>query len=34
MKINIYENKKQTSRKAALKAASILNEVIRNKGTV
>lgn len=33
MKINIYENKKQTSRKAALKAASVLSEVIRNKGT-
>jgi len=33
MKINIYENKKQTSKKAALKAASILNNTINQKGT-
>lgn len=33
MKINIYDNKKQTSKKAALKAASILNEIIYQKGT-
>lgn len=32
MKINVYENKKQTSREAALKAASILNKIIRQKG--
>ena len=33
MKINIYENKKLTSKKAALKAASILNNNINQKGT-
>lgn len=33
MKINIYDNKKQTSKKAALKSASLLNEIIRQKGT-
>jgi len=33
MKINIYDNKKQTSKKAALKAASLLNEIIHQKGT-
>ena len=33
MKINIYANKKETSKKAALKAASLLNEIIHQKGT-
>lgn len=33
MKINIYNNKKETSKKAALQAASILNKAIRQKGT-
>ena len=33
MKINIYSNKKETSKKAALKAASLLNETIHKKGT-
>lgn len=33
MKINIYENKKETSKEAALQAASILNEAIHQKGT-
>jgi len=33
MKINIYKNKKETSREAASKAASILNKIIRKKGT-
>jgi len=32
MKINIYNNKKETSKKAALQAASILNKVIHQKG--
>jgi len=32
MKINVYKNKKQTSREAALKTASILNEIICQKG--
>jgi len=34
MKIIIYSNKKETSKKAALKAASILNNTINQKGTV
>jgi glucosamine-6-phosphate deaminase len=33
MKINIYSNKKETSKEAALQAASILNKAIRQKGT-
>ena len=33
MKINIYKNKKETSKEAALQAASILNETINQKGT-
>jgi len=33
MKINIYSNKKETSKKAALQAASIINKAIRQKGT-
>jgi len=33
MELNIYKNKKETSRKAALKAASILNKTIGQKGT-
>ena len=33
MKTNIYKNKKETSKKAALQAASILNKAIRQKGT-
>jgi glucosamine-6-phosphate deaminase len=33
MKTNIYKNKKETSKKAALKAASLLNEIIHQKGT-
>ncbi len=33
MKINIYSNKKETSKKAALKAALLLNEIIYKKGT-
>jgi len=33
MKINIYKNKKETSKEAALQAASILNETINRKGT-
>ncbi|MGB2783037.1 MAG: glucosamine-6-phosphate deaminase [Atribacterota bacterium] len=33
MKINIYQNKKETSKEAALQAASILKEAIRQKGT-
>ena len=32
MKINIYSNKKETSKKAALKAALLLNETIHKKG--
>jgi len=32
MEINIYKNKKETSRKAALKAVSILNKTISQKG--
>ena len=33
MKINIYKNKKETSKEAALQAAFILNETIHRKGT-
>jgi len=33
MKTNIYNNKKETSREAALQAASILNKAINQKGT-
>ena len=33
MKINIYSNKKETSKKAALKAALLLNKTIHKKGT-
>jgi len=33
MKINIYNDKKETSKEAALQAASILNKAIRQKGT-
>jgi len=33
MKINIYSNKKETSKEAALQAASILNKAICQKGT-
>ena len=33
MKTNIYSNKKETSKKAALKAALLLNETIHKKGT-
>ncbi len=33
MKINIYSNKKETSKEAALQAASILKKTIRQKGT-
>ena len=33
MKTNIYKNKKETSKEAALQAASILNKAIRQKGT-
>ena len=33
MKTNIYKNKKETSKEAALQAASILNKEIRQKGT-
>jgi hypothetical protein len=33
MKINIYSDKKETSKKAALKAALLLNETIHKKGT-
>ena len=33
MKINNYSNKKETSKKAALEAASLLNEIIHKKGT-
>jgi len=32
MKISIYKNKKETSKEAALQAASILNKAIRQKG--